>query len=187
MPAAPDVEARASSGDARCPIATQPGLGGTADPFSSLLGRRPARRRRRPGLRRPDRHRSSSFSTTAGRWAPCAATSTRAGLRPALEATAETVPTAAPAIERLLANPGLVDGLGSTLGDLVGGGEPGIRRGRPEPGVGARHPRKPARRRPIGGADPGGAGQPAGRGAASRVPPATPPTAGRSVPLASGR
>jgi hypothetical protein len=43
-------------------------------------------------------------------------------LRPALEATAETVPEAAPAIERLLANPGLVDDLGATLGDLIGGG-----------------------------------------------------------------
>ena len=43
-------------------------------------------------------------------------------LRPALEATANTVPEAAPAIERLLADPGLVDDLGATLGDLVAGG-----------------------------------------------------------------
>lgn len=43
-------------------------------------------------------------------------------LRPALQATAETVPEAAPAIERLLANPGLVNDLDATLGDLIGGG-----------------------------------------------------------------
>jgi hypothetical protein len=45
-------------------------------------------------------------------------------LRPALEATAETVPAAAPAIQHLLANPGLVDSLGATLGNLIGGGDP---------------------------------------------------------------
>ena len=40
-------------------------------------------------------------------------------LRPALEATAETVPSAAPSIERLLANPGLVDDLGADSLDTV--------------------------------------------------------------------
>jgi len=55
-------------------------------------------------------------------------------LRAALEATAETVPAAEPAIERLLANPGLVDDLGATLGNLVGGGQaPGSAEGSIDP------------------------------------------------------
>lgn len=102
-----------------------PGLGGTADPFSSLLG-------------------SGAQPGGAGGLDLAALTGSvqqllddqgamdvlrryldeGRELRPALEATAETMPTAAPAIEQLLANPGLVDSLESTLGNLIGGGSP---------------------------------------------------------------
>jgi hypothetical protein len=102
-----------------------PGLGGTADPFSSLLGSG-AQPGGAGGLDLAD------LTGTVQRLLddPTAMAALRGyldegrDLRPALEATAETVPSAAPAIERLLANPGVVDSLGSALGDLIGGGSP---------------------------------------------------------------
>jgi len=102
-----------------------PGLGGPADPFSSLLG----------SGAQPGGAGGLDLAGLTGSVQQLlddrATMDVLRGyldqgkeLRPALQATAEAMPAAAPAIEQLLANPGLVDSLGSTLGNLIGGSSP---------------------------------------------------------------
>jgi hypothetical protein len=112
-----------------------PGPGGPGDPFSALLG----------SGAQPGGAGGQDFAALTGAVQrivddPEAMAALRRyldegrDLRSALEATADTVPEAAPAIERLLANPELVMDLGATLGDLVAGGNaPASGEGGPDP------------------------------------------------------
>ena len=123
MPAAPDDEARASSGGVRCPIATQPGPGDPADRFSVLLGSG-AQPGGAGGLDFADLTGSVQqlLDDREAMGALRRYLDEGRGLRPALEATAGTVPTAAP-------------------GDRAAAREPRARR---RPGRHARRPLSPA-------------------------------------------